>query len=133
MATSPPATTVALRRAAELACDSGAPIVLLVPCVTTFTGHAGRSGPPAAGLADEFRELAARAGVNALVQVCVCRRIPDIVQLLAADSCTVVLGGGRGRWFRPTAELRLARILARHGHSVVFEDLAHGTVSLGVF
>jgi hypothetical protein len=49
---------------------------------------------------------------------CACRRLLDVVQLLAPGSIVVV--GGRSRWLWPTAEQRLAYALTARGCRVVF-------------
>jgi hypothetical protein len=129
LATNGPGTTLALRRAAELARDSRCSVVLLVPHVTTFAVGADQSASTVADLADEFRGLASRTGVDVAVRVCVCRRIEDLFTQLVPAPSTIVLGGNRGPWFWPTAQWRLARTLIRCGYHVVFEDIAHHAAS----
>jgi nucleotide-binding universal stress UspA family protein len=121
LATGRTATTRALHAAAARARDAAGSIVLLVPHPTSY-----RTGTPDDAmirLADTYRDLAARVGVNAFVRVCVCRQVHDIFRQLVRQTSTVVIAGGRGPRFWPTAERRLARALARDGFDVVFEEV----------
>jgi K+-sensing histidine kinase KdpD len=126
VATGRAATAQALRRAGKLARESGASIVLIVPHLTTFASYLERHDDLAVRLADEYRDLATGIGIKAFVRVCVCQRMKDIFVMLVGAVATIVIGGKRGSWFRPTAERRLADDLAKDGHRVVFEDLAAG-------
>src|SRR6267143_267405 len=121
LVTSRQATTRALQKAAQLVGESGRSIVLLVPHVTTFTAPVDPPANAAVELADEYRDLAVRAGVDAFVRVCVCKRIQDIFKQLMHHPSTIVIGGRSRGWLRPTAELQLARTLV--AHDVVFEEL----------
>jgi len=123
LATSAPATLRALRKAEELAGESSASIVVLVPHVTAFTPSGDRPANTVRSLASEYRDLTIRGGVDALVHVCVCRRVEDIFKQLVREPSTIVIAGERGSWVWPTAEWRLARALARNGHRVLFEEI----------
>jgi hypothetical protein len=63
--------------------------------------------------------LAAELPVEAGVQIYLCRdRRQTIRQALPRESMVIV--GGRKRWWWPSREQRLARLLRRDGHRVIF-------------
>jgi hypothetical protein len=126
LATERAATMQALRKAAELTRESGTSIILIVPLITTFSHRDGQERA-AVDLADAYRDLATRVGVNALVRVCACKRMKDIFAVLVCDPSTIVIGGRRRSLLWPTAEGRLADDLVRWGHRVVFEDIGRET------
>src|SRR5579862_8447534 len=119
LATESDATTRALRRAALIRQETGARIVLLVPEVGA--SRSDRSQDAIAERAAEYRDLATKAGVEAAVCVCVCRRIGDIFRQVVDKPSTIVIGTADG-WFGAAADRRLAAALARQGHAVVLED-----------
>ena len=92
-------------------------IVLLVPHPVSY------AAPPdpeaAAAISDEYRALAASAGVDAIVRVCFCRKREDVFRWMLGKR-SVVLMGGRQRWWWPTPAERIAERLKRQGHDVVF-------------
>jgi len=63
--------------------------------------------------------LAASAGVDAIVRVCFCRKREDVFRWMLGKRSVVVMGG-RHRWWWPTAAERIAERLKRQGHDVVF-------------
>jgi hypothetical protein len=118
IATNDDGTHAALTEARRLTRPSSGRVIILVPQFVSFVE------PPASpcesvALTDRYRGLAAAAGVEAVVRVCVCNRVDDLFRwMLSKDSRVIV--GGRHRRFWPTAEQRLARRLKTLGHDVVF-------------
>ena len=92
-------------------------IVLLVPHPVSY------AAPPdpeaAAAISEQYRVLAASAGVDAIVRVCFCRKREDVFRWMLGKRSVVVMGG-RHRWWWPTAAERIAERLKRQGHDVVF-------------
>jgi hypothetical protein len=76
-----------------------------------------RSGEPHR-LAHEILRQREAASTRVDVLPCACRRLLDVVQLLAPGSIVVV--GGRLRWLWPTAEQRLVQALTARGCHVLF-------------
>ena len=95
-------------------------IVLLVPHPVSY------AAPPdpdaAAGISEQYRLLAASAGVDAVVRVCFCRKREDAFRWMLGKRSVVVMGG-RHRWWWPTAAQQMARWLKKAGHDVVFAAL----------
>jgi nucleotide-binding universal stress UspA family protein len=116
-------TTAALHRAAELAANSDSRVIVLVPRIASFTSRDLDSADRSIQLLNQYRDVSARAGVDAGVHICVCRRVEDIFEQLVSEPSTIVIGGRRRGWLRPTAEWHLARTLVARGHDVVFEEL----------
>ena len=92
-------------------------IVLLVPHPVSY---AAPPDPDAAtAIREQYRSLAASAGVDAVVRVCFCRRRDDVFRWMLGKRSIVVMGG-RHRWWWPTPAERIAERLKRQGHDVVF-------------
>ena len=82
-------------------------IVLLVPHPVSY------AAPP---------DPDASAGVDAVVRVCFCRKREDAFRWMLGKRSVVVMGG-RHRWWWPTAAQQMARWLKKAGHDVVFAAL----------
>jgi hypothetical protein len=92
-------------------------IVLLVPHRVSY---AVPPDPEAAtAISEQYRALVTSAGVDAVVRVCFCRRREDAFRWMLGKRSLVVMGG-RHRWWWPTAAERIAERLKRQGHDVVF-------------
>src|SRR6478672_12030432 len=117
--TSIDATLAALKEAAVLANRLCGRVTLIVPQVVPYP--LPLASPPV--LVDwnerRFRVIASDSPVETKVIIYLCR---DHVQTLTAvlNPHSVVVLGGRKRWW-PTRETRLARILRRAGHEVIFK------------
>jgi hypothetical protein len=112
-------TVNALKMAAELA--SGlAPVRLLAIQVVPYP--LGLDAPPVSVefLEKRFSNMASEAGVEARIDIRLCRDAQDVVESELGPHSVVVMGGRR-RWW-PTAAMRLARRLERLGHQVVFTN-----------
>jgi hypothetical protein len=118
VATTEAGTRCALLTATRLANGSAGRVLLLVPLVIRPFGPVGNRHE-ALELTDHYRALASEAGVDALVRLCVCRRVDDMFRWMLGPRAQVVIGGARRWWWPSTAE-RLARRLERLGHNVVF-------------
>jgi hypothetical protein len=118
VATTEAGTRQALVEASRLANGSSVRVLLLVPQVISFMSGSGNARE-AAALADRYREIAADAGVDARVRLCVCRRLDDVFRWMLGPRARIVIGG-RQRWWWPTAAERMARRLQRQGYRVVF-------------
>ena len=125
--TSTPATVAALRRAAELAARLEARILLVVPQLVPFPLPLHQPPVPVEFNEARLREIAAASSMPTAVRIYLCReRITALRMALRPGSLVVV--GGRKRWW-PTAESRLARILRREGHEVIFTEIQGGAAS----
>ena len=118
IATTPEGTLSALAEAKRRVYGTDAArIVLLVPHPVSY------AAPPdpeaAAAISEQYRVLAASAGVDAIVRVCFCRKREDVFRWMLGKRSVVVMGG-RHRWWWPTAAERIAERLKRQGHDVVF-------------
>ena len=116
--TSVESTLAALRRAGALAQHLAAKITLLVPQIVPYP--LPLSSPPV--LIDwnerRFRVIAGMSPVDTTVRLYLCRDRDELLKNVLGRRSLVVLGGPR-RWWRFTAEKRLARNLRRSGHEVV--------------
>ena len=121
VATTENGTRRALSEAARLADGSGVRVLLLVPHVVSFLRTTG-DAQEATAIADRYRALAADAGVDARVRLCVCRRLDDVFRWMLGPHARVVIGG-RQRWWWPTAAERMADRLRREGRDVLFARL----------
>src|SRR5262249_49358493 len=107
VATTDDGTRRALAEAARMTNGSGIRVLLLVPHVVSFPRSDGNPSE-ARAITDRYRALAAAEGVDALVRLCVCRRLDDMFRWMLGPSAHVVIGG-RQRWWWPTAAERIAR------------------------
>lgn len=109
----------ALKHAGAVAERLGGRITLLVPQVVPFP--LPLTSPPV--LIDwnerRFRMIAEATAVDTEVRLYLCRDRDETVRRFLGHPALVCLGGPR-RWWRLTAERRLARVLRRSGYEVVF-------------
>jgi hypothetical protein len=118
VATTDAGTRRALVEAARMTNGSGVRVLLLVPHVVSVL-RSTADPVQALAITDRYRTIAAEEGVDALVRLCVCRRLDDMFRWMLGPSAHIVVGG-RQRWWWPTAAERIARRLTRQGHRVVF-------------
>jgi len=112
-------TLAALRKAGDLANQLRGHITLLVPQVVPYP--LPLESPPA--LLDwnerRFRVIASQSPVETMVRLYLCRdRLELLTSTLKPHSLVVI--GGRTRWWWPTSEERLARTLRRAGQEVIY-------------
>lgn len=112
-------TARALKMAADLA--SGLAPVRLV-AIQQVPYPLPLDAPPVSVefLETSFSNMTSEAGVNASIDIRLCRDPRDVVERELGPHCVVVIGGRR-RWW-PAAATRLARRLERLGHQVVFTN-----------
>ena len=112
-------TVDALKMAADLA--SGLAPVRLV-AIQEVPYPLPLDAPPVSVefLEKRFSNMTLAAGVDARVDIRLCRDAQDVVESELGPHCVVVMGGRR-RWW-PTAAMRLARRLESLGHQVVFTN-----------
>lgn len=122
LATTHEGTRSALAVAKRLASGNDAPIVLVVPRLTSFAPQFDPTGPERTVLVDEHRALAADVGVRVTVLFCVCHRLDDVAHELLGRSGLVVVGGQRRFWW-PSREQRLVERLIGEGYAVVFAEI----------
>lgn len=117
VATTGDETRAALREAARYAIFAEADVWLVVLHEVPFPLPLDEPHVSPALLHAQFRELAASAGVEASVHLCLCRNQLDAPPVLFPKP-SVVFVGYRRRWW-PTREGRLIRLLRRLGHDVL--------------
>jgi hypothetical protein len=122
VSTSAEATVTAMRQAAQLAADLGARVRVLAPQVVSFATDLEHPPVSTEFLKERYRAIAAEAGVEASVQIVLCRDILDALRLVLRPNSLVVVGGQKHWWevFGRTRESKLARELEAAGHQVVF-------------
>jgi hypothetical protein len=120
--TSLEATLAALQEAGVLASSLAARLTLLVPQVVPYV--LPLESPPVLVEFNEnrFRAIASQSPVETSVKIYMCR---DKVRTLTSVLCpaSIVLMGGRHRWWWPTGDEILARELRRAGHEVIFKEM----------
>ncbi|MGP8244124.1 MAG: hypothetical protein ACLQVN_06360 [Bryobacteraceae bacterium] len=117
--TSVESTLASLRHAGALAHRLAGRIILLVPQIVPYP--LPLASPPV--LIDwnerRFQAIAGASPVDTTVRLCLCRDREEMLGTALGRRSLVVLAGPR-RWWRFTAERRLARYLKRSGHELVF-------------
>jgi hypothetical protein len=112
------ATLHTLKRAGELAYQLGARIRIVVPQVVPYPLPIDRPAVDPNFRLRQFRTLFFQYAIKTRIDVLLCRDAHECLkQALAPQS--IVLIGGRNRWWI-TREKRLARVLRRSGHQVMF-------------
>jgi hypothetical protein len=117
--TSVNATLAALKTAGALANHLAAHITLVV--LQNVPYPLPLTSPPVSVDWNErrFRVIANQSSVETLIHLYLCRdRFETLMSILKPGSLVVI--GGRQRWWWPTPEKALARTLRRAGHEVVF-------------
>lgn len=118
--TSEQATAGALRYGAEMAQGLGAKLQVIVPQVVPYGRDLNDPNVNPDFTARRALDAARAAGVDADVQVVLCRdRAQGLHDVLGADG--IVMIGGRHGWW-PSAERSLARQLVDLGHKVLFVE-----------
>ena len=121
LATTEEGTVRALTEAKRLTHGSQTRVVLVVPHLLSYLS-APTDATETSALTDRYRTLAAAMGVDAVVRVCVCSHLDDVLKWTLRRRSRVVIGGRRGRWW-PTTAQRIAQRLEQDGHDVVFAAL----------
>jgi hypothetical protein len=92
--------------------------VLLVPRISSSIASVDAPDVETATV-ERYRRIASVCGVDAIVRLCVCGTLREAFQWMLPRGCVVVVGGQR-RWWWPTREQRIADLLKKTGHAVVF-------------
>jgi hypothetical protein len=119
--TSPAGTLAALQMADRLAKRLDARLRLLLPYEVPYTLPLTRPAVPVGFLEGQLHALACRAPMEISAHIFLCRDKRRTLRLMLKPHSLVVIGG-RKRWW-PTKEQRLASLLKRNGHHVVFAEL----------
>src|SRR5262249_26852632 len=90
-------TRAALAAAVPLAKGSNARLVVIVPRIISYHAELDSQGDSSSFFAKRYQDLVEELGGAASIQVCVCRSLDGIVDLLRATPSTVVVGGPAGR------------------------------------
>lgn len=119
--TSVESTLAALRRAVALASSLRARILLLVPQMVPYPLPLD-SPPVLVDWSEErFRRIAGETPVETVVRLYLCRdRVETLKDALRPVSLVVL--GGRRKWWPFNREKRLALRLRRAGHEVIFTE-----------
>jgi len=119
--TSVKSTLAALKEAGSLASSLGARITLLVPQVVPYP--LPLESPPVLIEFNEnrFRVIASQSLVETSVNIYLCRdQLQTLTSVLSPGSIVVL--GGRKRWWWPSRDEILARELRRAGYEVLFKE-----------
>jgi hypothetical protein len=117
-------TRAALSTASKLADGLGATLQILVPEVVYYGAPADASIINQAGVIDVYRRMASQMGIDADVQLCLCRRESDVYRMLLPEQSTVVIGGRRRSFPWPNAIERAVQTLESLGHRVLVVEHA---------
>src|SRR4051812_28041693 len=115
--TNPSATLVALREAARLAANLGARIRIVLPSVVPYP--LPLQEPPVAEEHQRrrLRAVAGEATVETSAEIFYCRDVEDVARALAPESLVVI--GGKKRWWPWRASGGIQRAMVRSGHRVI--------------
>src|SRR5258705_7643463 len=119
IATTSEGTRAALATAVPLAKGLAAKLVLIVPRIVPYAVELDASCESTAFFVRQYTTVLERLGGSATGDVCLCRRLQDVVMKVAAARSTAVVGGPVGRWLTSPEE-RFANRLSHHGVPVVF-------------
>jgi hypothetical protein len=70
---------------------------------------------------DDYRQMAQQAGLDVTLRLCASRTYGEALRWMLPRRSIVVIGG-RSRWWWPTREQRIADHLKSAGHETVFAD-----------
>lgn len=118
--TSATPTIAALNKAGALADKLSARINMVVPQIVPYPLPL-ESPPVLLDFSERwFLEIARESPVETNVQIYLCRDRRETLKFVLAPRSLVVIGGRR-RWW-PTRDKKLARLLRRAGHEVIFTE-----------
>src|SRR6478672_9120116 len=128
IATTDAGTRAALLEARQLARRHDvANVVLLVPRVASAIASVEAPDVDTA-MVERYRRLASLCGVDVIVRLCVCGTLREAFQWMVPRGCVVVVGGQR-RWWWPTPEQRIADLLKKTAHVIVFAEASEGPIA----
>ena len=115
-------TLAALRTAGGLARGLNARIRLIVPQVVPYPAPLEEPPVQKSFAERRFRTLAEEAAIETKIDIWLCRNREAVLSEHLKPRSVVVIAAARQRWWRPSRERRLARILRRQMHQVVLVD-----------
>lgn len=124
--TSDSSTRKALKAAAFLAAELSARVHVLAPRVVPYPLELNAPQVPVSFTANQLRDLAEEAGVEAAIDIVLCRDMMTTLSTVLSPQSLIVLGESRKPWWRfgwLERENRLAQRLRALGHQVVSADL----------
>jgi hypothetical protein len=124
--TSDDLTLRALKTASTLAAELSARVHIVAPRIVPYPLVLEKPQIPVSFTANHLRELAGEAGVDALVDIVLCRDLMTALSVILKPKSLIVLGERRARWWNfgwLDREYRLAQRLRKLGHQVVSADL----------
>ncbi len=124
--TSDSSTRKALKAAASLAVELSARVHILALRVVPYPLELNAPQVPVSFTANQLRELAEQAGVEAAIDIVLCRDMMTTLSTVLSPQSLIVLGESHTPWWRfgwLERENRLAQRLRTLGHQVVSADL----------
>ena len=118
VATTLPGTRAAMRTATALAKGLDSRVHVIAARQLASDWPLEQQSAELRAFAQEIKALPEATSARVRVLPCVCRRLSDIVQILAPRA-VVVIGGRSRRWW-PSREQRLAHALTEAGYYVLF-------------
>jgi hypothetical protein len=112
-------TLAALRTAGGLARGLNARIRLIVPQVVPYPAPLEEPPVQKSFAERRFRTIAEEAAIDTKIDIWLCRNRETVLSEHLKPRSIVVIAAARQRWWRPSRERRLARILRKQMHQVV--------------
>ena len=125
--TSDSSTRRALKTASAFAVELSARVHIVAPRVVPYPLDLHAPQVPVSFTANRLRELAADAGVEAAIDIVLCRDMMTTLSTVLSSQSLIVLGDGNPPWWKfgwMGRENRLAQRLRALGHQVVSADLS---------
>lgn len=124
--TSDSSTRKALKAASSLAVELSARVHILALRVVPYPLELNAPQVPVSFTANQLRKLAEQAGVEAAIDIVLCRDMMTTLSTVLSPQSLIVLGESHTPWWRLgwlERENRLAQRLRTLGHQVVSADL----------
>jgi len=118
VATTLPGTRAAMKAAAAMAKGVESRVRVIAARQVSADSSSGQQSASARAFAQEIMQWPETRSSRADVLPCLCKRLSDVAQLLTPQSVVVI--GGRSRWWWASREQRLADSLTAEGHRVLF-------------
>jgi len=118
VATTLSGTRAAMRAAAALAKGVESRVHVIAARQVSADSSSDQQSASARAFAQEIMQWPETRSARVNVLPCLCRRLSDVAQLLTPRSVVVI--GGRSRWWWASREQRLADTLTAEGYQVLF-------------
>ena len=118
VATTLSGTRAAMRAATALAKEVESRVHVIAARQVSSDSSSDQQSAAARAFAQEIMQWPETRSSRADVLPCLCKRLSDVAQLLTPQSVVVI--GGRSRWWWASREQRLADTLTAEGHRVLF-------------